>query len=552
MAELQVQERREKTADCLVLFAVVLVSALPYLFRLGFYADDWDYYGVVARYSGDGLFALVRWMIGADNHLLLRPVQLTFLVLGLKAFGLNAIPYILIISSLLGIATFLLYLTLREIQIERFVALAIAVTYGMLPHYSTDRFWVTANYAAFCMVFALLGIYALLISIRPGVKHPLRWVLLAAAAIVLSVLSYEVALGFVVASLAVIGWYVFTHGNRSSQRTSWLRLGYVAAPAAILMLVVIVKGRLETLLVYHHHLFKHFGALVWHALAQAVLFNFWTYGIHMPFLLVSLHRDSALSAPAFCTAAGIVSIVTAYLWRHMESAAIPDWRLCLWLILASFVLFGLGFVFYFPDLNSDFSGMGLESRSVIASALGAACALIAAVGLGCGLLKNTTIRIRAFSVTIGMVCGANILATYGIIHTWEDAAREQSLILNSVSAHVHSLPHGSVLLLDGFCPNLRYALVFYINSDTTGALYSVLKDRSLQGDVISRDAHFQADGVDMTLDGEPEGHYPYGDHLFVYNVRYEYLSTLPSLEAANRYLQAMNPSGDSGCPVPAD
>ena len=64
--------------------------------------------------------------------------------------------------------------------------------------------------------------------------------------------------------------------------------------------------------------------------------------------------------------------------------------------------------------------------------------------------------------------------------------------------------------------------MFYINSDTTGALYSVLKDRSLQGDVIfSRCAFSGGCVVDMILGGEPEGHYAYGDHLFVYNVRYE-------------------------------
>jgi len=107
------------------------------LFRLGLNADDWAYYGIFTWRSGDGLGAVVRGMIGADDKLLLRPVQLAFLVLGFKAFGLHTAPYILIISSLIDVATVLLYLTLCEIQSGRGLAFAMAAVYGMLPHYST-------------------------------------------------------------------------------------------------------------------------------------------------------------------------------------------------------------------------------------------------------------------------------------------------------------------------------------------------------------------------------------------------------------------------------
>jgi len=46
--------------------------------------------------------------------------------------------------------------------------------------------------------------------------------------------------------------------------------------------------------------------------------------------------------------------------------------------------------------------------------------------------------------------------------------------------------------------------------------------------------------------------YPYGDHLFIYNVRHGFLSQLQSLEAAQKYLQATHSKGESGCPVEGD
>ena len=49
--------------------------------------------------------------------------------------------------------------------------------------------------------------------------------------------------------------------------------------------------------------------------------------------------------------------------------------------------------------------------------------------------------------------------------------------------------------------------------------------------------------------GQVAGHYPYGNHLFVYNVQRQSLTVLPSKEASTAYLGAMNPTGDGGCPA---
>ena len=527
---------------------MVLVSALPYLSGLGFYTDDWDYFLTLDRSSGGGLGSMFQAMLGSDTHFLFRPVQLVFFVLEFKAFNFHALPYHIAETIFLGAATVFLYLAIYELLKARPLALAIALVFGTLPSLfnrpDLDFFEPSNIMHGICVARRLR-------NTEVGSaerKHSAYWTGLAAAALLLSILSYEVAIGLIIASLGIAGWRKYGE-NTDSSRRKLATLGGVAGTAAVLLLVWITKIRMQTMIVYHHHLFKHLGLLSWHAIVQAVLFNFWTYALHMPFVLISLYRDSALTLAATGTATIVAAALIAYLWRYVESGAIPSWRLFLWLIAAGFVLFGLGYGLFLSDPGANFSTAGLGNRVVIASGLGASCVLVAAAGLACSLAKNDAFRGRAFSVVIGLICGANSLAVCGIAHYWVLAASEQSAILTSLKTNVRSLPKGSVLLLDGFCRYSGPGVVFEVGYDISGALRLTLKDDSLSADVISSSMHFNDHAADSTFYGSAAGHYPYADNLFVYNVPHAYLTNLPSKEAVNRYLQSMDPTGDSGCPT---
>jgi hypothetical protein len=91
--------------------------------------------------------------------------------------------------------------------------------------------------------------------------------------------------------------------------------------------------------------------------------------------------------------------------------------------------------------------------------------------------------------------------------------------------------------------------VFETYWDATGAIQLTLADYSLVSDVVSPNLHFERGAAETTMYGEAEHHYPYGNQLFVYNVRHNILTSLPSQESAAAYLRAMNPTGDSGCPA---
>ena len=539
---------RTARLDCIVLASVILISALPYVFHLGFYGDDWAYQAALAHSSGKGIVAMVREVINWDPTINVRPVQTAYLVLSFKAFGRHPTPYHLFDAALLSFITVMLYLTLRELEVDRWVAFGLAVIFGLLPHYSTDRLWIAAHQATLSLAFALFGIYALLRSHRSAARRPAIWLVFAVASLVLSFLSYEVQAGLIIVVLSVIGVRRYLLGSRSETFSVVTQAG-IAATMMLLLVVGILKARLQTRMIFPRLVPRHFIEHSGHVLAQAFQFLFWTYGLHMPAVVISLYRHSALSLSAVSVSILVTSAVAAYYWRSMDPSGIPSRRACLGLTVLGFALFGLGCALFFPDSAFNFSSAGIQNRTTIASALGAACILMAGAGLASSLIRSPAARVRTYSLAVGLICGANCMVVNGIGFYWARAASLQSAILLEVADNVPSLPSESVLLLDGFCRYTGPGIIFEDDWDTSGAVQLALHDNFLRSDVISPNLQFTASGADTTMYGQPEAHYNYSDHLFVFNVRNGAFVKLPSRVAADAYLLVMNPSRDSGCPV---
>jgi hypothetical protein len=529
----------------------VLVSALPYMSGTGFHGDDWEYQAELTHSSGENLGTVMLQVWKGDWDAVVRPVMVAYVVLTFRAFGHHQMPYQVFNSFSLGLAVVVLYLALRELRRERFLALSIALVFGLLPQYSTDRFWWASHQAVFCMTFAFLGILALSRSFRQEESHPKMWLAVAVLSLLASVLSYEVALGLIVASVAMIGWREFG-SNRNWRKRGTAKLVGFAIPILALLSIGIIKAVTQKRIVAHNHFplfLTHFGQLTWEAITLAAQFCFWSYGLKMPSVLLALYRQSALGWAAVLASVAVALLVAVYLWKYLEADAIPTLLECLGLVAVGFVLFGLGYGLFFRDPNTNFSTAGINNRVAIASALGAAFVAVAVVALACSLLRSGVARVRTFSIAMGLICGANCLAVNGIAHYWKDAASKQAVVLNSISANVHGLPHGSVLLLDGFCRFSGPAVVFETDWDTTGAVQLALNDYSQIADVVSPNTHFLDSGVETTIYGKLETRYSYGDRLYVYNVRSRQLVNVSAKSAADSYLSAFNPSGDSGCPA---
>ena len=548
--ESQAKKSRTRTADCIFILAVIIVSAMPYLSGLGFYTDDWGFLTDPVIHTNHGFAADFRdFMSTFGTTGEVRPVQAVYLYVTLNAFGRHPLPYHLLGTALLGLTVVLLYFVLIELQTGRLFALSVSLIYGLLPHYSTDRFWMAAQPALLCVIFALLGIYAILRSIRAGTQHPRIWVALSITAFAFSLLSYEVALGLVFASLSMIGWRRYRE-LRNSPKRGFGAIAGVAITILVLLAVSVEKSRLQSSIGYDHlflRMSRKLGGMAIHTVTQAIQFNLWTYCLHMPWAMGGLWRHAAITDAAIVSAAVVAIAVAAVLWRSREPAAIPGRVASLRLIALSFILFGLGFLFFAHDLDSNFSDPGFSNRVTIAAALGPPFLWVALVALACSFVTSPIARLRIFSVVIGLICGVNCLVVSGIGHFLDDSTLRQSAVFNPMLAIGDSLPRGSVFLLDEICRHSPPGILSETDYDSSALIVLLSKDDSLNTDAVPHQAQIGATGVDS--DWNPGQHYSYGDRLFIYSAEHEYLKTLQSKEAADQYLRAMHPTGESGCPA---
>ena len=131
--------------DCLFLAFVIFASLVFYLPRLGFYSDDWIFLSLLHLSDDQSLPGLYQAIYDGDIVIRQRPVQMVYLVLFYWLFGLHPIYYHVANAVALIASGILLYFIIREFGQGRFIAVAISLVYLMLPHYSTDRFWVAAH-----------------------------------------------------------------------------------------------------------------------------------------------------------------------------------------------------------------------------------------------------------------------------------------------------------------------------------------------------------------------------------------------------------------------
>ena len=534
--------------DSLFLCLVVCLSALPYQFGLGFYADDWNTIAVLTQYRSSGPWVMLKQLLASDPDMLVRPLQSVPLVLGYEAFGRNATPYHLVNTAVIALLVVVLYLTIRELGQDRWLAFAIAIVFGLLPHYSTDKIWISSQQASVSLAFALLGIHAVLRWSRFDVRRGGLWLAAAAVSFSLSILAYEVCLGLIVAFLAWIAFRRFRQQGQKASRTK--SIGGLVALFFLLVIVGLFKARMQHRIVYHHHL-RHLlgrvGAMIWHAVSQAFLFNFWSYGLRMPAVLTRLYRFGAISTFSIVASILVFAAVGGYLWSERADLVI-DTRAALRIAGLGIILFFLGYGLFINYLDYDFSAPGNANRVVIASALGVACVEVAACGFLTLLIKSNRTRRVVFGTAVAMICGANCLAMSGIGWCWQKAAKEQVAVLDSVEHNIPVLPHNSVLLLDGHCSYVGPAMVFDTDWDAASAIRLLTKDYTLYGDVISSNLRFEDKAVISPVPDEYERNYPYGEDLFVYNIARRVFRPLPDKAAADAYLRDFNPTGQGGCP----
>ena len=518
--------------DALCLAAITLLSALPYLPRLGFYTDDW---GLLADFSTNW-----RGLSGAIINFPDRPVQGLYLASLFELFGLQPLGYHVVNTVVLASCGALFFLLLVRLGFARRMSFAAALLFIMLPQLSTVRVWYAAFQIPLSLMLMLLSMHCQLSFVRRGDK---AWLFAAILTALLSVGAYEIFAPLLAGFALAVGFVAWrgnlgVAGNRSLVPALLVggavvagaiyklaissRVGPVADPSRyILGLRQLFRldydWRTESSLNIIATPRAHFWEPVrgWWIGAQELLGGAAGVGVTILAIVISIlawWRLSIAHGPASASAPGRMLLlgVAAFLLGNVTFLIVPA---------------------------VVFTSTGIGNRVHVAAALGVAMILAAAISLLTDALSRRG-RGKAFTVVVVAVTAAAFVRLATIERYWAEAPAIQGKILDAARADLRDLPAGSTVILAGVCPYHGPAVVFESPFDVGGALTLAL-GRPVAGDIVSPRMTRTRGGLKTSIYEEPSN-YPYGSRLYLYNPSTHRLHRLTDEQAAARYLAGPN------------
>jgi hypothetical protein len=534
--------------DSLFVFLIVVGSAAPYLGGLGFHSDDWAF---LADMSGSRE-PTIRAAFGAlyRDDMRMRPVQILVLAVLFRLFKLEPLGYHVVNTALLGAGAVLCYLVCRELGIWRHLALAVALVFSVLPHYSTDRLWVATIQVTLSMSLYLLSLHADLRATRSTSTGSWGWRVLALVAMVTSVLAYEVVLPFFLLNPVLAA----VQGRRAVRAEGGpvpaaVRLPTLLATTGLVLLPVLLwkleaaAPRLASLTFSQK--VASFGRL----LRGSVAVSYGEYGIRLPLVVVRILRDYP-SVTVSVTALAVTLIVFLYVWWVMREAGHHQGRslaaAAVALVGAGFTIFFLGHVVFFYTQNADYSPTGISNRVAIAATLGVALGWVGALVAVLAPITRERLRNAAFAGGVAAAAGVSVLIVDTIGMFWVEAYRQEQHVLHEIRRAFPQLPPGTTLILDGVCPYVGPATVFDASWDLAGALRIMYGDNTIRADIVTPNLRVEETGLKASAYGVAT-EYPY-HRLLLYHAGLRRHFALDDGHAAHRYFQTHNPTRDSHCP----
>lgn len=527
----------QPAVDCSFLAAVVIVSLVLYVWDLGFYLDDYGTLWPMKASHDQSLFGLYDAVRPGTGQ---RPLQAGLFAFLYRLFGLDPLGYHLFNAVLLVSIAVLLYLVLRELRLPRAACVAVPLVYSMLPHYSTERFWLNAFEISLSTAFYLASLYATLRAVRSSGAALACWLAIAVVGIAGSLLSYEVAFPLFALNL-VLAWLA---GRRlraaSSRRTVHLTI-------AVLVAGIIAVGMFKTAAVathgqngygigFHGGAAHHYAYLVFGAFKV----NFVTYLAAFPYVVwwIFAHRFS-LSNVGIAVAVGLLAF--AYLRRigfdsTRARPGIDVWR---GLVGGGLVAFVLGYATFLAASTFLFRSAGIDNRINAAAALGVATAVVGGFGW---LANRLDARHAAVAFAGGVACvaaaGALVIQTLGTF--WTQAAKRQHTVMAAIVSDARSIPPGATFILDGACPEVGPTPVFADDADLVSALKLELQGRApRRADVASAALSAGHGRLELTIryaDHSDTRTYPLNRKLVVYNFVTGRVVRLGSAARARQYI----------------
>jgi hypothetical protein len=509
--------------DLLCLAGITVASALPYLPRLGFYSDDW---GLLVTFQSAARHGALAASVIHDFAA--RPVQGFYLALLFELFGLHPMGYHIVNTAVLVAAACLFYLLLLRLRTGRTEAMAASVLFLMLPQLSTVRVWYSAYQITLSLALMLASMHAQLSFSRTGKA---AWLVLAIGAAVLSLGAYEIfaplLVGFAVALL------VFRWGS-SAHRPNWW------AALSILAIGGLVLGSIAYKLLFSDRAgpvanISRYAA----GLRQLVRPDYdWRFDSGLNIFAMA---QAYFSAPVKGWGTGAISLLAGRSGVEVTALTIAIAAVCFWrlatrdsrkettepkrLLLLGFAAFMLGNAVFLIVPYIAFTSTGIDNRTQVAAALGAALIFTA-------ILSVISNRPRAFAAVVALITAAAFARLSTIENYWAEAPALQQRILSAARIDLRTLPANSAVILDGVCPYHGPAVVFE-SWDAGGALTLAL-GRPVYADTVSPRMSLTPNGLSTSIYKMPD-FYAYGERLYVYQPYRHRLVRLDSAASAKAY-----------------
>lgn len=523
--------------DVLFLTTIMALSAVLYINGLGWYYDDWHMFGALHTSADQSFLGLVNTHYEFLENDLNRPLQAPYVVALFLASGDATFLYHLANTTALVVGVVLFYVALTALRVPRAVAVSLPLIYGLLPNYSSDRFWFIAGIANLTVACCFAGLYCqarVLDSARP--RH---WQAASFAALLVCGLIYEMYLPLFVLSPFLV-WLV---ARQTGARVPWGLPWGAAIVNVVLILALMVYKLLTTERIADEStpLADHLYLIYW-LFSEVAKMNYLEHGfgtIATGWQAVRMYPDRAILTLGVVTGVAVF----AYLFRITAADDVRKHRVTSLLALGvfGFVVLLSGYAVFMFNYELSMAHTGVGNRTAIAGAVGVAITLVAVVGL---IVKAFPSRLAARVVGAGLVAilstacfvVTNTLATF-FVQGWE----RQQTILAGVKEQLPDLPDDSTVVLDGFCSYVGPAVVFTITWDTTGALRRLYSRRDIVADVVAD--YTQVEDEALSINDV----YPYS-RLYVYNHAHQMAMELTNAERAREYFARYNPDYSSGCP----
>jgi hypothetical protein len=510
----------------LTLFLLVLavVGAIGYAGHVrhgGFIYDDWQNSAATHYPAKPGLSSVLSHYWDATKY---RPFLVLYIPLTHAVFGYHMGVH-LAWAFVLGLAmSATLFLLLRELGLGMVAAGAIAILVLIFPGSDATRLWSTASSASLALTMYFVGATLALRGLR---RRPPSWRMHAGAVALyaLSLLTYEVATGPILASVLI---YRIAAPWRVAVKR-WLVDLAVAVP--ILLLVTSNNGR--------EHLgigkeLRHIGTIANQGL--------------------TLFSDSAVpfGSPSRGLVTAVVVLVlavAAVVWARLPRMDRQRRELARWLSVAggAIVATALGWLAFVPaDPYYSPETLGVGNRTNVLAAVGIVALVFATAALVAALVFRRVRRYRVFvtgfAVLVSVVVGVGYVhRLHADVSTWDAAFGLEQNDLNVIKTRLPHPEPGSTIYTFNYPGYIKLGVpVFASFWDLDGAVRITFHDRSLAAYPVIQGVPVECGPLGMRIPISGYHPSPYGRSYLV-DISNGRVAQVQSRRACNALLPSFPP-----------